>query len=116
MTTACYCHQVHSADVNNNTHFPLIAGVLLGGLDEVAPTVKELVVLLLRHVSILHEHMWQMRLWSGDVNTRVVMKQEPEINTRWTRRGGEVIPRVELSYLQRCVITAGFLENITSDD
>lgn len=45
-----------------DTHFPLIAGILLGGLDEIAPAVKILIVLLLCHVSVLNEHMWQMRL------------------------------------------------------
>ena len=57
--TALPSGQVHAA-----THFPLIAGVLLGGLDEFAPAVKIFIVLPQRHVAVLDEHVWQMRLYS----------------------------------------------------
>lgn len=46
------------------THFPLVAGVFLGGFDKVAAAAEVFVVLIQRHVSVLHQHVWQMRLWS----------------------------------------------------
>lgn len=58
--------------VSDLTHFPLVAGVLLGGLDEVAAAVEVFVVLVQHHVSVLDQHVGQVRLWSdtgGIVNT-----------------------------------------------
>ena len=72
--------QVHGADV------ALVAGVLLGGLDEIAPAVKILIVLLQRHVSVLDEHMRQMRLCSDTVGQDIDMaiNIKGRLNSRWT--------------------------------
>lgn len=51
-----------------HTHFPLIAGVLLCGLDEIAAAVKILIVLLQCHVSVLNEYMRDVRLCSSTVS------------------------------------------------
>lgn len=46
------------------THFALVAGVFLGGLEEVAAAAQVFVVLVQRHVSVLNQHVWQVRLCS----------------------------------------------------
>lgn len=46
-------------------HLPLVAGVFLCGFDEVSAAVEVLVVLVQRHVSVLDQHVRQVRLCGG---------------------------------------------------
>lgn len=98
-----------------HTHFPLIAGILLGGLDVVAASLKVLVVLLQRHVSILHQHVWQVRLWRNAV-------KQVDNDWHWSRVSAQCVcglesPGVGVTHLwgqQRLCSTSRGESNIIS--
>lgn len=64
------------------THFPLVAGVFLGGLDEVAAAAEVFVVLVQRQVSVLNQHVWQVRLWSDRGERKLSAGNLPQHNNR----------------------------------